>query len=57
MISKYILNTMKEFDGYDEERILFDEIRAVDFTARRGEGNGIPTKAIITRILEQVEVK
>jgi hypothetical protein len=48
---------MKEFDGYDEERMLFDEIRIIDFSARRRKGNGIPTKAIIDRILEQVEVK
>jgi hypothetical protein len=38
---------MKEFDGYDEERELFEEIREVNS----------PVKSIIDRILEQVEVK
>jgi hypothetical protein len=35
---------MKEFDGYDEERELFEEIKE-------------PVESIIDRILEQVEVK
>ena len=57
MLSKFILNSMKEFDGYDEERILFDEIRVIDFTAKHRKENSIPVKTIIARILEQIEVK
>ena len=57
MISKYILNTMKEFDGYDEERLLFDEIRVISFPVKRIKGNRVLTKAIIDRILDNVEVK
>lgn len=57
MISKYILETMKEFDGYDEERMLFDEIRVISFPVKRIKGNSVLTKAIIDRILDTVEVK
>jgi len=57
MISKYILESMKEFDGYDEERLLFDEIRVISFPVKRIKGNGVLTKAIINRILDTVEVK
>ena len=57
MLSKIILNSMKEFDGYDEERILFDEIRVIDFMAKHRKESSIPVKAIIARILEQIEVK
>lgn len=57
MLSKFILNSMKEFDGYDEERILFDEIRVIDFTEKHRKESSIPVKAIIARILEQIEVK
>jgi hypothetical protein len=38
---------MKEFENYDEERALFEEIRP---TAPK-----LPEKSIIDRILEQVE--
>jgi hypothetical protein len=57
MISNYILETMKEFDCYDDERLLFDEIRVIDFTVKHTKESSFPTKAIIDRILEQVEVK
>ncbi|MDD5673284.1 MAG: hypothetical protein PHC61_03920 [Chitinivibrionales bacterium] len=46
-MSRVILFLMKEFDGYDEDRELFDEIRVIKS----------PEKSIIDRILEQVEAK
>jgi hypothetical protein len=57
MLSKFILNSMKEFDGYDEERILFDEIRVIDFPVKRIKVNSVLVKSMIDSILEKVEVK
>jgi hypothetical protein len=48
---------MKEFDGYDEERILFDEIRVIDFPVKRIKVNSVLVKSMIDSILEKVEVK
>ena len=44
MMTNAILYSMKEFDGYDEDRQLFEEIK-------------LPGKSIIDRILEKIEVK
>ena len=44
MLSEFILYSMKEFDGHDEDRQLFEEIK-------------LPGKSAIDRILEQIEVK
>ena len=53
MISKFILNSMKEFDGYDEERMLFDQISLL-FLAKPIPAKSFPVKPIIDWILASV---
>ena len=57
MISKYILETMKEFDDYDEDRMLFNEIRVITFPVKRIKVNSVLVKSMIDSILEKIEVK